>query len=182
MDEHDNLEGIRGTINESPQLILGISYQAHFVSWQESKSKLHLRIQLYKNSHCPWQWEEPSTRSYPQSNITSGEHLAILLRFRCNYIQHYFHKSLTCIFAFCVHLNWGNLDTHINRLSQRSDIKYNSSISGMQHTSPESFHTMRLHSASDTRCSGTLTIGLFPVEEFIKERFLDRRGRVVSSF
>jgi len=34
MHEHDNLEGIRGTIYESLKLISAISYQAKYVSWR----------------------------------------------------------------------------------------------------------------------------------------------------
>jgi len=78
--EHHNLEGIRGTINESLKMNSAISYPANYVPWQWLEGKLDLQARLYKDSHCPRQWEEQSSSSNPQSVITSEEHLEILLR------------------------------------------------------------------------------------------------------
>ena len=80
MHEHDNLEWIHGNINDALQLLSAISYQTVSVSWRWSKGKLDQTASLYKNSHCPRQWEEPSACSNPLSDITSEEHLKILLR------------------------------------------------------------------------------------------------------
>ena len=51
------------------------------MSWRWPRGKLDPKAWLYKNSHCPREWEEPSSSSNPQSDITSEEHIKILLRF-----------------------------------------------------------------------------------------------------
>jgi len=140
MPEHNILEGFHGTFNESLKLISAISYQANYVSWQWPEGKVDLTAQLYKISQCPQQWEEPSSSSNPQSDITSQEHLTILLRILSKNIYHYFFISLTWMFFICVCSNWHNLNTHTKQSSKLLAIKYNSLTSSVQPASPENFH------------------------------------------
>ena len=54
--------------------------------------------QTIKTSHCPRQWKEQSTSSNPQSDMTSEEHLKILLRIRSS-----IHELLLYVLSVNMH-------------------------------------------------------------------------------
>ena len=85
MHEHDNLEGTRGRIRD--RIPADAIKQKTVVIVREVAAKLEPAKDYKRLALSPRQWEEPSSSSNPQSDITSEEHLKILLRF--------LHKNFT---------------------------------------------------------------------------------------
>ena len=85
MHEHNNLKGTRGRNRDGNPM--DAVKQNTIVIVAEVAAK-HEPVKDYKRlALSPRQWEEPSSSSNPQSDITSEEHLKILLRF--------LHKNFT---------------------------------------------------------------------------------------
>jgi len=110
---------------------------------------------IIKSSHCPRRWKQPSSSHNPQSDITSEEHLKILLRILSTYKQNYFSIITLWIRFIWVHRDSHILSTHTRGSSQLWAISSSTTSSGIQFTSPDYLHTQRLSKGLDTRCTGT---------------------------
>ena len=179
--EHNNLEGICGTINESLKLISAISYQAHYVSWRKSKGKLDLRIWLYKNSHFPQQWKEPSSSSNPQSDSTSEEHLKILLRIlstKSLNITSLFHLREYCIYVF-----HQTETVSIRTQSGRRNYRQSNTILQRAASNPHLLHALSLCRYTQYQIRHALVhyYQVVTLRRIFWRTTVDRRGELVSS-
>jgi len=93
MEEHDNLEGTHGTINESLKMIWAMSYQINYVSWRWPEGKFDLKARLDKDSECPQQWEQWALAANSQKSTSAEDH-KILLSFYDIYIYYYYIQIL----------------------------------------------------------------------------------------
>jgi len=149
----------------------------------ENRSQTWTEKPIIQGSHCPWQCEEPSCSSNPQSDITSEEHLTILLRFLSTI------PNCLVISTLWIRTRWVRGDNHIPNThtrgsTQLSEITFNTTTSGVQPTTPEHFHTPPLSNGLDTTCTGISVLvryrtkscpksGLGPTRMLCKRLFLE---------
>ena len=117
---------------------------------------------IIKSSHRPQRWKEPSSSSNPQSDITSEEHLKILLRIlstKSLIITSLFHQCEYSVYVF-VQIDTISIRTQSGRRNYRRS-KYNSSESGIQPTSAVLFRYTSLHWVLNTMFTGTSLPGYY---------------------
>jgi len=146
----------------------------------ENQSQTWTEDPIIKSSHCPRQWKESSSSSNPQSDITSEEHLKILLRILSTFkITSLFSLREFALYEFVETNTFSVRTTEGRRTFQRSHTVLQRA--GFNPHLPRAFilsdyRRFRIWSAQvhHYRC--------ITLRRAVRRATLDRRGRVGSSY
>ena len=148
----------------------------------ESRRQAWPEAPIIKSSHRPRRWKEPSSSSNPQSDITSEEHLKILLRIlstKTFTIASLNHLREYALYVF-VETNCFSIRTPTSRRNYRRR-HYILQRAGFNPHLPASLilSNYQQHRVQRTQVHHYRTVALRRV---VRRATLDRRGRVVSSY